>query len=265
MFIPATVTKLTRLESDGPYCIELTLPNSITIQNKECFIQDGMRPGTGFWIESWDEPTIRSNCSINAKGRLQAMIWRTEGIIEGGILGVRVQADPKGNVLRIEESKGLALELDSWWCERDFAAIAFSTGIAPFLAYVRYMSLFAFGRALNRFGRGAHFVLVVSVKEPRQLICHDELLTLEDRFPEHFRYHPALTREWTEDWPYTRRRVIRMEQETGRIDLSPLLEVVPDIDRRHVRISGGKESAGQLLKGLQDNKISPLSIRTQIS
>src|SRR5207249_972027 len=137
--------------------------------------------------------------------------------------------------------------------------------IAPFLAHIRYMALFEFGRAFNRFNRGAHYVLIVSVKDPRGLICHEELLALENRFREIFPYHAALTRQWADDWPYTRNRVIRIEKESGRIDLSPLVDAVPDIERRHVRVCGGSEATRQLVKGLQEDKISPLSIRTEVS
>jgi hypothetical protein len=66
---------------------------------------------------------------------------------------VAIQFDDvsRGHVLRIHESKAMALEPDSWWSDQNFAAIAFSTGIAPFLAHIRYMALFEFGRAFNRY------------------------------------------------------------------------------------------------------------------
>jgi hypothetical protein len=236
-----------------------------------------MRPGSGFWIEPREHLYIRSNCSIIAPRHLETIIadtydesdtwswWRTEAVKEGDTVGVRVDMDFETDVLRVYQSKAMALEPDSWWPEKDFAAVAFSTGINPFLAHIRYMALFEFGRAFNRFSRGAHYVLIVSVKDPHGLICHEELLALEDRFPENFRYHPALTREWAEDWPYTRNRIIRMEKESGTIDLSPLLDAVPDIERRHVRLCGGSEATGQLVKGLHEYKISPLSIRAEVS
>ncbi len=277
MFAPATITKLQRLDPADLRLIQLTLPVSLMIDGTEHPVQDGMRPGSGFWIEPRQQIYLRSNCSINAQGHLETIItdtydpsdtwswWQTEGVREGDAIAVRVEADLSGHVLKIHETKNLALEQDSWWLDQNFAAVAFSTGIAPFLAHIRYMSLFEFGRAFNRFGRGAHYVLIVSVKEPRQLICHEELLALEDRFPENFRYHPALTREWADDWPYTRNRVIRMEKESGRIDVSPLLDAVPDIERRHVRVCGGKEATAQLAKGLRERKISPLSIKAEVS
>ncbi len=285
MFAPATITKLRRLGPGNLRLIELTLPTSLTVDGKEHPVQDGMRPGSAFWAEPveerskkrWQRLYVRSNCSISAQRHLETIIsdtydesdtwswWQTEGVKEGDTIRVRVDADPSGHVLKIHESKNLALEPDSWWLEQDFAAIAFSTGIAPFLAHIRYMALFEFGRAFNRFGRGAHYVLIVSVKEPRQLICHEELLAMEDRFPENFRYHPALTREWTDDWPYTRNRVIKMEKGSVRTDMSPLLYVVPDIERRHVRLCGGKEATSQVVKGLLEHKISPISIKAEVS
>jgi hypothetical protein len=277
MFAPATITKLRRLDPGNLLVIQLTLPAYLTINGKEHPVQDGMRPGSGFWIEPLQQLYFRSNCSIITQRHLETIIadthdksdtwswWRTERVKEGDTVGVQIEGDSRGHVFRIQESKALALEPDSWWSEHDFAAIAFSTGIAPFLAHVRYMALFEFGRAFNRFNRGAHYVLIVSAKDPHGLICHEELLALEDRFPENFRYHPALTREWADDWPYTRNRVIRIEKESGRIDLSPLVDAVPDIERRHVRVCGGSEATSQLLKGLQEDNISPLSIRTEVS
>jgi len=275
MFARATVTKLRRLDPGTLLAIELTLPTNLTISGKEHSVRDGMRPGSGFWIEPMKQLYFRSNCSIVAQRHLETIItdtydksdtwswWRTEGVKEGDTVGVEVEADSRG-LVRIHESKAMALEPDSWWSEQNFAAIAFSTGVAPFLAHIRYMALFEFGRAFNRFNRGAHYVLIVSAKDPQGLICHEELRALEDRFPENFRYHPALTRQWADDWPYTRSRVIRIEKENGRIDLSPLMDAVPDIGRRHVRLCGGREATSQLVKGLQEDKISPLSIRTEV-
>ena len=282
---PATITKLKTLDRGELRSIQLTLPASWRVDGKEEPIQDGMRPGAAFLAEPLGERSkkrqkrlyTRSNCSVSAQRCLETIVndthdesdtswwWQTEGVKEGDTIRVRVDADPSGHVLKIHESKNMALEPDSWWLEQDFAAIAFSTGITPFLAHIRYMALFEFGRAFNRFGRGAHYVLIVSVKEPRQLLCHEELLAMEDRFPENVRYHPALTREWTDDWPYTRNRVIKMEKGSGRTDMSPLLYVVPDIERRHVRLCGGKEATSQVVKGLLEHKISPISIKAEVS
>ena len=287
---PAMITKLKTLDPGELRSIELTLPDSLRIGEKEQPIEDGMRPGAAFLAEPLGQRSkkrqkrlyTRSNCSLSAQRHLETIVndthdesdtswwWQTEGPKEGDTIGVRVDADPRVNVLKIHEhkisdqSKNLALEPDSWWSEQNFVAVAFSTGITPFLAHIRYMALFEFGRAFDHFDRGAHYVLIVSVKNPRQLMCHEELLQLEDRFPDNFRYHPVLTREWPDDWPYTRKRIIRAEDGNGRVDLSPLLNVVPDIGDRHVRICGGKTATEQLLEGLQQHRISPQSIKAEV-
>src|SRR2546428_1208364 len=217
---PATITRVRTLHEGELRGVQLTLPDSLRVGAKDEPIEDGMRPGAAFLAEPFGgskkyqkQLYMRSNCSISSQRRLETVWWQTGEIHEGDTIGVRVDADPKGNFLRVHEhrildqSKSLALEPDTWWSEQNFVAVAFSTGITPFLAHIRYMALFGFGRAFRRFDSGAHYVLIVSVRNPRQLMCHDELRELEDRFPDNFRYHPVLTREWPDDWPYTRKRI----------------------------------------------------------
>jgi len=287
---PATITKLKRLDPGELRTIELRLPDFLRVGEKEKPIQDGMRPGAAFLAEPLGERSkkrqkrlyTRSNCSVSAQRHLETVVndthdesdtlcwWQSGGLRVGDTVGVRVDADPQGNFLKVHErkildqSKSLTLERDSWWSEQNFVAVAFSTGITPFLAHIRYMALFEFGRAFRRFDRGAHYVLIVSVKNPRQLMCHEELIELEDRFPDNFRYHPVLTREWPDDWPYTRKRILKAEEGTGRIDLLPLLNIVPDIERRHVRLCGGKAATDQLVQGLQEYRISPHSVHAEV-
>jgi len=126
-------------------------------------------------------------------------------------------------------------------------------------------------RALN-FGRtsqheGACLVLIVSVRTPRQLMEHDELLQIQKEFPENFRYHPVLTREWPDDWEYTKGRMIRAQTSSGGeelIDLSPLIDVVGDIKSYHVRICGGRVVHDQLVRGFQQKDLAPLSLRAEV-
>jgi hypothetical protein len=290
LIAPATITKLRRLNTGDLRSVELTLPDFLRVGEKEHPIQDGMRPGAAFFAEPLSEPGAkhlhrlytRSNCSVSAQRHLETIVnnaydesdtscwWQPEGPREGDTVGIRVDADPSGHFLKVhehkirDESKCLTLERDSWWSEQSFVAAAFSTGITPFLAHIRYMALFEFGRAFRHFDRGAHYVLVVSLKTPRQLMCHEELVELEDRFPDNFRYHPVLTREWPDDWPYTRQRIIKADAGTGRIDLSPLLNIVPDIEKRHLRLCGGKAANDQLVAGLRESRISPQSIHAEV-
>src|SRR2546425_3195552 len=103
MFVLATITKFKRLDPGDLRLIELTLPASLTVDGKEHPIQDGMRPGAGFWVqprdegskEPWQRFYFRSNCSISARGHLETIItntydksdtwswWQTEGLKEG--------------------------------------------------------------------------------------------------------------------------------------------------------------------------------------
>ncbi|HYR86766.1 MAG TPA: hypothetical protein VE422_21950 [Terriglobia bacterium] len=275
---PATITKLRTLDQGELRSVQLTLPDSLRVGTKEEPIEDGMRPGAAFLAEPFGEHNkrrekrlyMRSNCSISAQRRLETLWWQTGEIHEGDTIGVQVDSDPKGTFLKVHEhrildkSKSLALEPDTWWSEQNFVAVAFSTGMTPFLAHIRYMALFEFGRAFRRFESGAHYVLIVSVRNPLQLMCHDELRELEDRFPDNFRYHPVLTREWPDDWPYTRQRIIKTEDGAREVDLSALLSVVPDIGSRHVRICGGKAATEQLVRGLREYRITPRSIKAEV-
>ncbi|MBI4471403.1 MAG: hypothetical protein HY646_01970 [Acidobacteria bacterium] len=287
---PATVTRLKTLDAGELRTVELTLPHSFRVDGKTHPIRDGMRPGAAFLAEPFGQRTqkwhkrlyTRSNCSIREQATLETIIndthdnsdtswwWQTDGVKEGDTIGVRVDIGQKSDCLTIhehkivDESKSLTLEPDSCWSTQKFVGVAFATGITPFLAHIRYMALFEFGRAFHRFDQGAHYVLIVSVRNPRQLMCHDELLELENRFPDNFRYHPVLTREWPDDWPYTRKRIIKVDEEARRVDLSSLLNIVPDLGDRHVRVCGGKAATGQLMRGLEDHHISPQSIKAEV-
>ena len=87
-----------------------------------------MRPGSAFWAEPveerskkrWQRLYVRSNCSISAQRHLETIIsdtydesdtwswWQTERAKEGDPIGVRAEADPRGHILKIHESKELA-------------------------------------------------------------------------------------------------------------------------------------------------------------
>src|SRR5437870_725270 len=177
---PATVTKLKTLDPGELRTIELTLPPSVRVDGKDHPIQDGMRPGAAFLAEPFGARTqkrqkrlyTRSNCSISAQCHLETIVndthdqsdtswwWQTDGVKEGDTIGVRVDAGQRSDFLTIhehkisDESKSLALEPDSWWSEQTFLGVAFATGITPFLAHIRYMALFEFGRSFNRIDTG---------------------------------------------------------------------------------------------------------------
>jgi len=77
MFASATVTKLKMLNPGNLLVIELTLPANLTINGREHLVQDGMRPGSGFWIEPLKQLYSRSNCSIMAQRHPETIIVDT--------------------------------------------------------------------------------------------------------------------------------------------------------------------------------------------
>lgn len=295
IFTPAEITKIITFDKDELRAIEITLPQSFRFDGREYEVVDTMRPGTAFLCEPYGATTqkrqkrlyTRSNTSLTEPLVLQTIInktrepdtslwWQTDDVRVGDKINIRLEFNAERTKLvpyvhRIkDESMSLHLEPDEWWGDKRFLAVTFSTGITPALAHVRYMAALNFGRANDC--HGAYYFLIVSAKNPRQLMFHEELLELERRFPENFRYHPVLTRAWPEDWPYTRGRIIKANkplddaqgEKDGRVDLSPLYAVVPDIENYHVRMCGGKEARDQLLRGFEQDGRRPLSFRAEV-
>ena len=254
-----------------------------------------MRPGTAFLAKPFGARTgrqrrrmyTRSNSSIDAKGVLQTIInnthaekadtsvwWQTDDVTAfqstGETIPVLLNLTPDGTALvpyencsTIEDSN-LRLESDGEWPIMRFVAIAFSTGITPFLAHVRYMRVLNFGRTEVR--AGVHCILVVSVKNPRQLMAHKELQEMAAEFPDNFVYHPVLTREWPDNWTHGKGRIMRItESHNGeqRFDLSPLLKIVSAVQKEHVRLCGNKEACRQFTEGLKQYGLEPRSFRAE--
>ena len=97
-------------------------------------------------------------------------------------------------------------------------------------------------------------------------MLHEELLSLEKKFPQHFKYQPVLTRSWPVEWKYLKGRILRVEpRESGndRIDLTPLQTIVPDLADSHLRVCGNVTACGQLSLGLEQGGLIPLSMRAE--
>ena len=294
IFVPATITKLEIVDPNEIVVVECTLPPEYEVEGKVYSIADIMRPGTAFLAEPFGASSgrhqkrlyTRSNCSILTPRVLQTIVndthdtsdtsqwWQISGIkhgdnkitigpVSGEKIFVRCNLNLGKNELEIhehyvrKENENLMLEPDIWWQEKKFLGYALSTGITPFLAHLRYMVHFCF----RRYGDPSmHYILIVSAKNPMQLMYHHELLALEKKFPQHFTYHPILTRQWFHDWPYTRGRLIPRDTH----DLSGLLKIVPDLAERHVRMCGNKAACEQLKNGLEQNKITPQSFKAEV-
>ena len=296
VFVPATVMQIHTYDPGEVRKIALTLPKMYFFDGQALPIRDRMRPGNAFLARPWGQRTgkyrrrmyTRSNCAISSPGVLQTIIndthheksdtspwWQTEAIdhleAAGGTLEVRVDVDVQAQELVIYENShkvqpnNLFLETDHEWPTMRILALAFSTGITPFLSYLDYMRRKEFGRSVGC--RGIEFILVVSVRNPRQLLQHEELQTIAAAYPEHFRYIPVLTREWTEEWVGGKGRIIRQEEEEGqraRINLDSLLDLVPNIHEYHIRLCGNAGVRDQLIEGLRKVGLAPMSFRAEV-
>lgn len=295
IFVAARITRLEDVDPGEIRKVELTLPKSLEIEGLEYPIKDRMRPGTAFLARPFGTRTqrqrrrlySRSNSPMGSEGTLQTFINHTHAVKADtsiwwqgpspldlyqrqGTLPVGLYFDPELPDLTIlqnsheGEATNLYLESDKEWPQMRYVALAFSTGITPFLSYLHFMHELDFGRSDQ--DPGCHFTLITSVRHKGQLMEDDWLNALEEEFPKNFRYHPVLTRSWPEDWPYTSGRVIRkLTSQKGKdlIDLSPLLEIIPDLENTHLRLCGSAETRSQLELGLNQNQVKPLSLRME--
>lgn len=293
--VPARIAKLQVIDPGEIRRVQLVLPQYLEIKGRRVPLLDTMRPGTAFLAKPWGSRTdkvrrrmyTRSNSSnqepgiletfINHTHRQQAdtSIWWQSKIVddwyekEQGI-DVRVTFDEDQNCARVYENtavckeSNLRLEPDGEWEGRRLICLAFGTGITPFLSYIRYM---AHGDWLSS-AREPHgnMTLMVSARHEGQLMLHQELLEIARKFPEHFQYIPVLTRSWPNDWTSLKGRMIRINALSSggqEIDLSPLQTSIPNIAQSDLRICGSIEACRQLLQGLQENDICPVSVRKE--
>ncbi len=291
-------TRIEKLETIEPREIrhvQLILPDHIEIEGKPYPLHDEMRPGTAFLAKPWGQRTekfrrrmyTRSNSSCNAPGVLETFIndthrpqadtsvwwqsdvpdqWQTTG----ELIDVRVTVDDIRGVATVYENTAvckqanLRLEPDGEWEDRQFVCVAFGTGVTPFLSYIHYMAHQEWEK--DREKQRGHLTLIASVRHEQQLMWHDELVKLAQRFPESFRYVPVLTRSWSTDWASPKGRIIRatvMPSGEEQIDVAPLLEIVPDFSKADLRLCGSVAACRQLQKGLGDRDISPASVRAE--
>ncbi|MCA9472342.1 MAG: hypothetical protein MRJ96_14115 [Nitrospirales bacterium] len=294
--VPARLSRVTTVDPGEIRAIELTLPEQWEVEGKVYPVLDVMRPGNAFLTKPWGMRTekwrrrmyTRSNTAVVSPHRLETIInftheersdtsqwWQTDDILQwqktGKTLDVRVDWNEDRTALRIYENSrrphetNLYLESDHEWPQMSFFALAFSTGITPFLAYIRYMRHHNFGR--SHVHPGVRLTLVVSVRHLQQLLAHDELEALADQFSDNFQYHPVLTRSWPNNWKYATGRVIQTvgsEKGDERVDLSRLLAIESKLSQRHIRFCGNTNARDQLKLGLTQHSIEPLSLRAEV-
>jgi ferredoxin-NADP reductase len=111
-----------------------------------------------------------------------------------------------------------------------------------------------------------HMTLIASVRHEGQLMLHQEQIKMAQQFPSYFRYIPVLTRSWPKDWPSLKGRIIRtniLASGEEQIDLSPLHESVPDLSQSDLRVCGNIPACRQLMQGLRELNVSPVSVRME--
>lgn len=294
--VPARIHQLQTIDPGEIRLVQLILPEQIEIAGQLYTIQDAMRPGTAFLAKPWGERTgkyrrrmyTRSNSAFTEPRLLETIInfthqdpadtslwWQSEmakdWFEQGKTVDVRIQLDQSRKIAIVYENtmvckpSNLRLEEDGKWEEMRMVCVAFGTGITPFLSYIRYMAAQKFGQ--QRAGQGVHLTLIASVRHAGQLMLHEELLALENRFPQNFRYQPVLTRAWPESWTYVKGRILRVEQlDSGqeRVDITPLLSMAPDLGKSHIRVCGSLRACQQVKLGLELKGIEPISLRMEV-
>jgi hypothetical protein len=296
VFVPARITKVETIDPGEIRLVVLTLPEAYGIAGVLHPIRDAMCPGNAFLAKPMGARTeklrrrmyTRSNSSLTSPRILETIInhthearsdtsiwWQMDEAErmprEGGTVDVRLNFNSDGVHLDVFENsphaaeKNLRLEPDNQWPTMRYVAIALSTGITPFLAYLDHMQARDFGRAHHP--PGCRLTLIASVRHRGQLMQHEALVKLARRFPDNFHYYPVLTREWPPEWPYGKGRMIRVS-DTGEgsrcIDLAHLLEVVPDLGQCHLRMCGNASCRDEIVQGLQQHRIEVLSFRSEV-
>jgi len=275
--------------------VQLALPDDVEIGGRRYVIHDTMRPGTAFLAKPWGSRTekyrrrmyTRSNASSNEPRLLETFIndthlaqadtsmwWQSEDADNwyksGKGIDVRLAVDEGAGIATVYENTSmcketnLRLEPDGEWEDRRLVCVAFGTGVTPFLSYIRYM---ADQEWAKRGGiRGGSLTLIASVRHEGQLMLHQELLKMAQEFPQHFRYIPVLTRSWPSDWSSLTGRIVRttvLPSGEEQIDPTPLLELVPNLSQCDLRMCGSVAACRQVMRGIREHNILPVTVRTE--
>ena len=294
LFIPARISHVETYDPGEVRKVAMTLPETFEVDGRPVPIRDRMHPGSAFLVKPFGVRTqkyrrrmyTRSNCSDESPRVLETIIndthkekadtspwWQTDDLVQryhsGDSIDVCVNYDEIRSELvvyqnsRTVDPTTLVLEADHEWGSMRIVALALSTGITPFLSYLQHMKARAFG-ALDGTA-GGHFNLIVSVKKPSQLMEHQVLLGLSQEFPQHFTYHPVLTREWPDDWAHGKGRIMQVltEGQETHVNLEPLVALEPNLSQCHLRFCGNALAKDQLVLGLEQAQLTPLSFRSE--
>jgi hypothetical protein len=95
---------------------------------------------------------------------------------------------------------------------------------------------------------------------------HHELVAIAQAVPLRFQYIPVLTRSWPSAWSSVRGRIIRTKLGSSgeeQIDPTPILELVPNFAQSDLRMCGSVTACRQVLQGLKEHQIFPLTVRAE--
>jgi len=213
--------------------LRFKMPDSIDMRHR--------RPGNAFWARIWGDKTrkleVRAYSFSDGTTRriVETVVSKaakdpnTSLFLQRVKVGdeIEIRIENGSRKLFINPRKDLKLERDNWWPHQKFLFLGLGSGVAPHLSVIRYMATMDFI---------PDSIFVVSAKNHERLIFHDELKKIALNFP-NFSYLPFLTRippeNWDlavpDDWHYY----------SGRPNLAALVEAIPDISERHVRVCGG--------------------------
>ena len=294
-FVAARISNLQVVDPGEIRRVEFALPDYVEIGEIRYSLHDTMRPGTAFLAKPWGMRTekfrrrmyTRSNSSCLEPGVLETFInhthrpladtsmwWQSEmadiWYEEGRTVEVRLTVDESQGLATVYENAALCkdgnlrLEPDGEWEDSCLVCVAYGTGITPFLSYIRYMANQAWSQGGGKCH--GHMTLIASARHQGQLILHQELQEIAQQFPQHFRYVPVLTRSWPEDWPSLKGRIVQtnvLPSGEEQVDLTPLLNLVPDLSQAHLRMCGSFPACRQFTQGLREQGICPVTVRME--
>lgn len=231
--VKVPISEIIDFEPGELRAIRFKMPDNMNIRHR--------LPGNAFWARLWGDKTnkfeIRAySFSDGAIGRMIETVVskapkdpNTSLYLQRVKVGdeIEIRIETGSHKLFINPRKDLELERDNWWPHQKFLFLGFGSGVAPHLSVIRYMA------AMDLI---PNTVFVVSAKNHERLIFHDELKRIEMSFPNFF-YLPFLTRILPENWDLT--VPDDWYYYAGRPNLAALVEIIPDISERHVRICGG--------------------------
>src|SRR3990172_24446 len=232
IFVPGEVSRLDNIDPKEIRVVEIQMPHASEVDGRMYPIADEMRPGTAFLAEPFGARTQKLQKRLYTRSNC--------ALTENRILQTIINDthDPKADT--------------SVWWQTDEVSVGDTINVR-----------------VEFNGDGTTLIVYEHrIKDDNKSLKlePEEWLELEKKYPENFRYHPVLTREWPEDWPYTRGRIVKAEKGAdgqAKINMNPLFGVVTDIEERQIRMCGNETAELQLRTGFEQTRI-PASFKAEV-